>query len=240
MKENNVINEALRLMDNSIREAYDYLVVNEASVEDRTGQLYNFLYCLAALSNMEDESLSWLEEAVINRKMWYRPEVFDDDDLDLIRETLRFQKCLSLSNIRYENALKESKSICTWKIKTKDDLLLVLHGNQQNIDIARQDWDQFSDQYQVEYLQSSEIDSKDLYRWEIEGNGYKELLKVLEKIEMTEYKTVSLAGFSAACHVILKALTNGFSVCNKVILQSPWIKDLDHEYPPNLKQLIIN
>lgn len=226
LKENNIINEALGLMDNSIREAYDYLVVNEELVEDRTGQLYNFLYCLAALSNLEEESLSWLEEAIVNQKMWYRPEVFEDDDLDLIRETLRFQKCVSLSNFRYESALKETKSICTWENKTKGDLLLVLHGNQQNIEIARKDWDQFKDAYQVEYLQSSEIDSKGLYRWEIEGNGYKELLKTLEKIGINKYKTVTLAGFSAGCHVILKALLDGFFVCNKVILASPWIPEI--------------
>lgn len=237
MKENNIINEALKIMDNSIADAYKYLVENEAQVKDRTGQLYNFLYCLAALSDKEEEALTWLEEAIIVKKMWYRPEVFEDDDLDLIKENLRFQKCVNLSNFRYENALKEAKSICTWEEKTKDNLLLVLHGNQQNINIAREDWEQFSDDYQVEYLQSSELDSQDLYRWEVDGNGYKELLKALETIDTNDYKTITLAGFSAGCQVILNALTEGFFVCNKVILQSPWIPTIENNHKEVVKVL---
>lgn len=226
LKENNIINEALRLMDDSIKEAYEYLVKNERFVSDRTGQLYNFLYCLAALLDLEDEALKWLEEAIIDQKIWYRPEVFEDEDLDSIRDSLRFQKCVNLSNFRYENALNEAKSICTWQEKTKEDLLLVLHGNQQNINIARQEWEQFNEDYQVEYLQSSTLDSKNLYRWNLDGDGYKELLKALENIEINKYKTVTLGGFSAGCHVIIKALVEGFFVCDKVILQSPWIPEI--------------
>lgn len=228
----------MKIMDESILDAYDFLVKNEKAVEDRTGQLYNFLYCLAALAEQEEEALTWLEEAIINRKMWYRPEVFEDDDLDLIKENLRFQKCVNLSKFRFENAIMEAKSICTWETVSHDNLLLVLHGNQQNIQIARENWDQLNHKYQVEYLQSSQLDSKDLYRWEVDGDGYKELLKALENIDTTRYKSVTLAGFSAGCHVILKALVDGFFVCNKVILQSPWIPEITENHKEVVKVLM--
>lgn len=237
MKENNIINEALEIMDSSIKEAYDFLVGKQSFIEDKTGQIYNFLYCLAALCELEEEALKWLEIAIIEEKLWYRPEVFEDEDLDLIRDSLRFQKCVSLSNFRYESVLKKAKSVCTWSEKTSDHLLLVLHGNQQNNDITRSYWTSLEGDYQVEYLQSSELDSKDLYRWEIDGNGYKELLKALGEIEVNKYETVSLAGFSAGCQVILKALTKGFYVCSKVILVAPWIPEVEKNAEYTVKLL---
>ncbi len=181
MKEEQLINHTLNLLeDDDTRKAYEYLVENHDKVGAITGQTYNFLYCLAATSGKKDEAIAWMKEAILDKEMWYRPVVFEDEDLDSIRDHAMFKTCVSKSLERYELALEAAKSVLTWEDKTHDNLMLVLHGNQQNISICRQVWDKVETKsYQIEYLQSEELDSYDLYRWEEDGNGPSQLMKAL-------------------------------------------------------------
>ena len=73
----------------------------------------------------------------MNKEMWYRPEVFGDEDLDSIRYSNRFIVCYDVSKERYLQALENARPIRTWKTKRADDLLLILHGNQQNIGMCK-------------------------------------------------------------------------------------------------------
>lgn len=236
MKESQLLNRTLDLVDdNGTYEAYNYLVKNKYLLDVISSQVYNFLYCLAATSNKNDEALDWLEEAIITKKMWYRSEVFEDEDLDGIREDIRFKSCYKLSEERYIEALKDTKSVCTWSQKKSDGLILSLHGNQQNNEINKVNWNDLdSEEYQVEYVQSEELDSYQLFRWEDDGTGSNQLKEAIDLIEWTNYKRKILCGFSAGCNVILKAVRDTEINCDKIIMQSPWIPAVDD----NLNDLV--
>jgi len=65
----------------------------------------------------------------------------------------------------------------------KNNLMLILHGNQQNNDISKESWQFiYRNKYQVEYLQSKEIDSYNLFIWEDKGNGTIQIKETIELI----------------------------------------------------------
>lgn len=239
MDEMQLLNKRLSLLnDEDTSNAYDFLVNNIDDLESISSQVYNFLYCLAATSNKKEEALGWLEEAVIIEGLWYRPEVFEDEDLDNIREEKRFEICSKKSEVRYLEALKNTKTVCTWTEKKKDRLVLALHGNQQNNDISKNYWSFLEDdKYQVEYIQSEEIDSYRLFRWEDKGSGPDQLNEVINSIDWNLYEEKILCGFSSGCNVILKAIRDFNITCNMIILQSPWIPIVEEDLIYLVEQL---
>ena len=227
MSEERLLDEALEILGKSgASEAYAYILSNKELLDEHSGQLYNFLYCLSAVIGAKDEALGWMREAIIDRDYWYRPEVFEDSDLDSIRDEAEFAECKKISDERYREALKSSRTLCTWKEVKRAKLALALHGNQQNMDSDKGYWRYLEDEgYQVEYVQSQTIDSHMLYRWE--NNGETQLDGVIKQIPWESYDAHALCGFSAGCNEILKTLANTDFKCEKIILQSPWIPIID-------------
>ena len=229
MTENQVLNQALEHIDGqSIHEAYEYLVSKKHMFDILSSQYYNYLYCLAALDDKPEDALNYLEEAIVDCELWYRPEVFEDEDLDSIRDTERFKEYQKISYQRYQSALKNSKTVSTWNNREKDCLALALHGNQQNMQDSQMAWGFLENcGYQVEYVQSNELDSCGIYRWEDDGSGAEQLVKIMDSIPWKNYKEKILCGFSSGCNVILQALMYEDISCDCILLQSPWIPMID-------------
>lgn len=236
MKEEQLLDKVLTILGESgANEAYSYLLSNKGSVNEHSGQIYNFLYCLSAVIGVKNESLAWMREAIIDKGYWYRPEVFEDDDLDSIRNEADFLKYKKLSSERYYKALELTKTLCTWEKIKSEKLALVLHGNQQNMHSENNHWRFLEKNYQVEYVQSKTIDSYGLYRWEDDGEI--QLDNIIKKLPWAKYNTHLLCGFSAGCNEILKTLLNTFVKCEKIILQSPWIPVIDNNFDGLLNAL---
>ena len=226
MKEQKLLDNTLNLLGREgTLKAYEYLTSNLDADSEWSSQVYNFLYCLAASSGKTEEALSWMVEAIMDKGLWYRPEVFEDSDLDSIRGEAQFALCKAVSLKKYTDALQGTKTRFSWKKKTKDHLLVVLHGNQQNSDISKEYWDKLDlPDYQIEYLQSGELDSFDFYRWEDDGDGPQQLSSALDSIdEDAEYKEVVLAGFSSGCNTILRAVSSKLVAPDKILLLAPWM-----------------
>ena len=231
MREDKVLNDTLEVLEEEgVKSAYDYVSRHKKDIPKPSGQYYNFLYCLAALDGKSDEAMGYLEEAIVKRGYWYRPEVFDDKDLDGLRDRSRFQELEEVSKRRYEKALETSETKISWEERTKDNILLALHGNQQNMSHSREEWSVLGDNnLQVEYMQSEEIDSFGIFRWEDEGSGPLQLKNCLKKIQWDEYGKRILGGFSAGCNVILRAILEEDICCSAIILQSPWIPMIENQ-----------
>ncbi len=222
MNENKLLNQTLELLDkDGNNAAYLFLQENIGKLKNISSQVYNYLYCLAATSNKKSEAIEWLEEAIINNGFWYRPENFSDDDLESLQGNERFEKCKSLSYKRYQEAVNNSNTVCTWKKRERNKLVLILHGNQQNIQVSSQNWDIFTDDYQVEYIQSKDIDSIELFRWEEDAK--EQVTKIIKNIEWIWYDKRLLCGYSSGCNEILKALLSKKIECEYIVLLAPWI-----------------
>jgi len=238
MTEQKLLDNTLDLLDrNDTLKAYEYLTSNLNRNSEWSSQVYNFLYCLAATSGKTAEALSWMVEAIMNKGLWYRPEVFEDSDLDSIREEAQFILCRAVSLKKYTDALQTAKTKFSWEKKHKDNLMVVLHGNQQNNDISKAYWDSLDlSGYQIEYLQSKELDSFDLYRWEDDGDGPQQLSSALDSMGV-EYEEVVLAGFSAGCNTILRAVASELIAPDKILLLAPWMPVLEASAAEVIEQL---
>lgn len=237
MKENIFLNKTLELLESKgINEAYEFMLDKKYEVKSWSAQVYNYLYCLAALCGRKEEAMAWLNEVIMIKGYWYRPEVFDDEDLDSLRDDSRFKELRAISDKRYLEAVEEAETFCTWEEIKCRDLALVLHGNQQNIDISIENWNFLKKYgYQVEYVQSASVDSYELFRWE--DNDKNQLAGVLDRISWNEYETRTIGGFSAGCNEILKAFMVKDFKCERIILQSPWIPVIDNRIDEIMSRL---
>ena len=113
-----------------------------------------------------------------------------------------------------------------------DNLFLAIHGNAQNGDIARADWEPIvgtSGLWQLETVQSAEPDGYGTYRWSYDSTSYLPVANSLERVKNQGYQNIACGGFSAGCDMLLRAVTFSSARCDLLILQSPWIPILQEQ-----------
>ena len=230
-KENDVLEMTLTVAENGYEEAYKFLLdAYEKNPENYGPQTFYFLACLAGGADMPEKALGWLRKAIADYGWWYRPEVLEDDDLESLKETPEFLSLKSMSDTRYADAAAKSETVFSWKGKTADKLFLAVHGNTQNGETAREDWELVlagKSQWQLETIQSAEPDGYGTYRWSYDMASYLPMAKALEAVQNEGYEEIVCGGFSAGCDMLLRAVTFSSASCDRLILQSPWIPVLE-------------
>jgi len=232
-KENDLLEETLSIAENGYAAAYQFLLEEyENNPEEYGPQTLYFLACLAGGSNLPEKALEWLTTAILEKGWWYRPEVLEDDDLASLKNNPAFISLKSVSDNCYADAVSRAKAVFTWERKNADKLFLAVHGNTQNGQIARDDWEPIlreNTQWQLETIQSAEPDGYKTYRWSYDMASYIPVAKAIEKVQSEGYKKIVCGGFSAGCDMLLRAILYTPARCDMLILQSPWIPILkDH------------
>lgn len=104
-KENDILESTLSFAEKDYSEAYQYLLdVYEKSPDNYGPQTLYFLACLAGGANMPEKALAWLKKANLHNKWWYRPEVLEDDDLEVLKNDPESILLKSISDARYTDA----------------------------------------------------------------------------------------------------------------------------------------
>lgn len=232
-KENDLLEETLAIAENGYAAAYQFLLEEyENNSEEYGPQTLYFLACLAGEANLPEKALEWLTTAILEKGWWYRPEVLEDEDLASLKNNVAFTSLKSVSDNRYADAVSRAKAVFTWERKKADKLFLAVHGNTQNGQIARDDWEPIlrdNTQWQLETIQSAEPDGYGTYRWSYDMVSYVPVAKAIEKVQNEGYKKIVCGGFSAGCDMLLRAVLYTPARCDTLILQSPWIPILkDH------------
>ncbi len=227
-KENDILEITLSIAEKKgYSEAYYFLQNTYQEKPQNYGpQTLYFLACLAGGTNMTEASLEWLRKAIHDNKWWYRPEVLEDDDLAALKNDEAFLSLKSISDDRYACAVSRSKALFSWKKKTADNLFLAIHGNTQNSQTARADWEPIvgrSSEWQIETVQSAEPDGYGTHRRSYDMTSYLPVARSLEKVQNEGYHKIACGGFSAGCDMLLRAVTFTSTSCDLLILQSPWI-----------------
>lgn len=135
------------------------------------------------------------------------------------------------------DAAAKTKEVFSWERKKADKLFLAVHGNTQNGQTARNDWETLlggNSQWQIETIQSAEPDGYGTYRWSYDMVSYQSVARALKRIQSEGYGQIVCGGFSAGCDMLLRTVLFTPARCDRLILQSPWIPLL-HE---NARQLI--
>lgn len=232
--ENDVLEETLSIAEDGYALAYDYLHKKYENNPEAYGpQTLYFFACLAGGVNLSEKALEWLTIAILEKGWWYRPEVLEDDDLSLLRSNDKFISLKSVSDNCYAEAMSRAKAVFTWENKKADKLLIAVHGNTQNGQIARSDWEPIlhdNTGWQLETVQSAVPDGFGTFRWNYDMLSYLPVAHALEKVQSKGYEKIVCGGFSAGCDMLLRTIIYSEVLCNTLILQSPWIPILkDHE-----------
>lgn len=226
-KENDILETTLSIAENAYSEAYRFLLnAYEESPGSFGPQTFYFLACLVGGANMPELALTWLRKAIQENNWWYRPEVLEDDDLAALKNDAAFLSLKAISDERYADALSRSKALHSWKKKTADNLFLAIHGNTQNGDVARADWEPIvgtSGLWQLETVQSAEPDGYGTYRWSYDSTSYLPVANSMESVQNQGYHKIACGGFSAGCDMLLRAVAFSPAGCDLLLLRSPWI-----------------
>lgn len=178
MNEEHLLEKTLEIAETSgYQVAYQHLYSNVSQLEQgEHPQVYYFLICLSAGCSKISTALDWMKQAIEEKGYWYRPEVFVDDDLEVLYNQTEFQRLKAISERKYQEATKNSQSMCTWNRIAKEHLLLGIHGNSQSAEVSLKEWKQRTgDQIQVEAVQSSTVDSIGSCRWNYDDKNYLEV-----------------------------------------------------------------
>lgn len=232
--ENNILETTLSIAEQGYPEAYRYLRnAYEENPHSFGPQTLYFLTCLAGGANMPEAALEWLRKAIQDNSWWYRPEVLEDDDLAALKNDTVFLSLKAISDARYADAVSTAKAVFSWERKTAENLFLAIHGNTQNGEIARADWEPIiarNSRWQIETVQSAEPDGYGTYRWSYDMTSYLPVAHSMEQMQNKGYHDIICGGFSAGCDMLLRAVTFSPAHCDLLVLQSPWIPVLqDHE-----------
>lgn len=167
---------------------------------------------------MPEKALKWLKYAIMDKGWWYRTEILEDDDLELLENNSEFISLKSISNDRYTAAVAKTKSLFSWKQKCADNLFLAVHGNTQNSEIARKDWLPIMEDdklWQVETIQSAEPDGYGTYRWSYDMFSYTPVANAIEKLQNIDYQKIVCGGFrqDVICCCVPFAFHQPFAIC---------------------------
>lgn len=229
-KENDILETTLSMAEKGYPEAYRFLLnAYKESPSSFGPQTFYFLACLA---DGPEAALVWLRKAIQENNWWYRPEVLEDEDLAALQNDAEFLSLKAISDGRYGAAVSKAKAIFSWEKKRADNLFLAIHGNTQNGDVARADWEPIvgtSGLWQLETVQSAQPDGYGTYRWRYDSTSYLPVANAMERVQNQGYQNIACGGFSAGCDMLLRTVTFSPAYCDLLILQSPWIPILQDQ-----------
>ena len=226
MDENQLLNEMVYILDQDGAEAaYAFLCDGEPDVDgDNKIQLYNFLTCLAAVCGRSEEALEWLEEALVIQGLWYRPETFDDPDLEPLFGLERYENFRRLSLARFQEANAQARPLVYGPLgpQTSPKLAAVFHGDFQTGNQALHQWGFLTDLgWRLAAIQSGELAACGLYRWTPTGDGPEQVASCLPQLGWDQARPRLLAGFGSGCDVLLRGLDLGLFSTERLILVAP-------------------
>ncbi|MEW9180233.1 alpha/beta hydrolase [Bacillus mycoides] len=227
-----LLNETLHCYANKGSfEAYSYIMNNAKDVMGNEAQIYNFKYALASAAGLEEEALHLMKKAIIENGFWYGSEyLISDDDLKPLHKFEEFHRMVQLCKEREELAKKSEQADVKYKYsKQTENLLITLHGDQENIQIIEPYWNSVMEQgFMLALPQSSQIQFSDGYVWDNIERGREELKGHYNKIKVNKtFGNIIIGGFSAGARVALHSMLQGEIEVNGFIFVAPWLPEME-------------
>ncbi|MEK4578094.1 MULTISPECIES: alpha/beta hydrolase [Bacillus] len=227
-----LLNETLHCYANKGSfEAYSYIMNNAKDVMGNEAQIYNFKYALASAAGLEEEALHLMKKAIIENGFWYGSEyLISDDDLKPLHKFEEFHRMVQLCKEREELEKKSEQADVKYKYsKQTENLLITLHGDQENIQIIEPYWNSVKEQgFMLALPQSSQIQFSDGYVWDNIERGREELKGHYNKIKVNKpFENIIIGGFSAGARVALHSMLQGEIEVNGFIFVAPWLPEME-------------
>ena len=229
----NILNTGLQMYRSErFWDAYLFMTEHADHVPRNEAQMYDFRASLACRSGRPELGLRLLNEAVLDKGCWYGQEyLFKDEDIRPARELTGFPTLVEVCAEREVQARSQSTSdlvLVKGEDGARNPLIVVLHGNMQNIPIAREDWR--GADLDLAFIQSSQITFSDAYVWNDLDQGVEDMCSRWKELgssgEMDGRKVV-IAGFSAGARMALHLVLNGLVKVDAMILVGPWLPEME-------------
>ncbi|PFU38105.1 alpha/beta hydrolase [Bacillus cereus] len=212
-------------------EAYTYIMEHAKGVVGNEAQIYNFKYALASAAGLEEEALHLMKKAIIENGFWYGSEyLISDDDLKPLHKFEEFHRMVQLCKEREELAKKlEQADVKYIYSKQNENLLITMHGDQENIKIVEPYWHlDLERNYMLVFPQSSQTQFSDGYVWDNVERGREELKGHYNKIMLSNtFENIIIGGFSAGTRVALHSMLQGEIEVNGFIFVAPWLPEME-------------
>jgi predicted esterase len=243
-----LLNETIKIyLTGDYEKAYNYITEHGTKVNGNLAQIYNFRYAIASKAGMKDLAISLMEEAILDRGFWYASEYLEsDEDLNLLWGDSKFNDFVSICKEREKKAQMVSEGkmelLITEGLVSAEEtqLIIALHGNQENNEISKLYWkDVLNSNRIIALLQSSEIEFSNAYNWHDLHHGKNTMdrfkNRIIDDMCLIGEKHI-LSGFSAgARQVLYYSLFTDIQI-KGLILIAPWLPELE-EWEDNLSLL---
>jgi len=235
----NLINNTIKIyLAGDYKKAYAYITKYEKDVTGNLAQIYNFRYAIASKAGMADKAIELMAEAIIDCGFWYASEYLQsDEDLDLIRKNETFDSLVCICEKREKvakNQIKPQLKILSSQLSEshpEKQLIMALHGNQENLKIAESYWKcLLTEERLIALPQSSEIEFSDAYIWEdleIGSHILEDFYKKIVRKEMIKKDELIYGGFSAGARQVLYQVLFTQLKAKGLILIAPWLPELE-------------
>jgi predicted esterase len=229
-----LINRGLDLYrEGRFQEGYHLMTEHADHMPRNDAQMYDFRASLACRAGWPEVGLRLLTEAVMDKGCWYaQGYLSDDDDIRPATQLPGFQELKDVCAIREAEARRNVRREALMVNSEQDErlpLIIVLHGNMQNTAIAQEDWLGAEREYDLVFLQSTQLSFSDAYEWDDLDKSLADLGDYLEELRgkgHLDRREVILAGFSAGARVALWAVFNGLIKPQAMVLVGPWLPEI--------------
>ena len=234
-----LINQTLELyLQAEYLKAYNYITENAMKVKGNDAQIYNFRYSIASKAGLNDLAINIMREAIIEKGYWYSYDyLINDEDLSPLHIYDDFNELANICKEREFESTQNSKTnlkvIMSNNLdnKEKNQLIIALHGNQENIIITEDYWSSCVIKKRILALpQSSQIEFSDAYSWEDIEKGSTELKDHYDKL-VNDYnidkENIIIGGFSAGARIALYSVLNDVIKVKGLIFIGPWLPEIE-------------
>lgn len=231
----NLINRGLDLYrEGRFQEGYHLMTEHADHVPRNEAQMYDFRASLACRAGWPELGLKLLTEAVMDKGCWYaQGYLTDDEDIRPAAQLPGFQGLKEACARREAEARRNVKREALMVRSEHDErrpLIIVLHGNMQNAIIAQEDWLGAEGEYDLVFLQSTQITFSEAYVWDDLGQATVDLRAYLDDLRGNGHldrREIVLAGFSAGARAALWAVLHGLIEPKALFLVGPWLPDIE-------------
>ncbi len=232
----NLLNDGLKLYHaGKFWEGYELMTKNADRLPRNDAQLYDFRASLACRTGRPELALELLTEAVMDKGCWYTQEYLTgDDDIRPATQLPGFQRLMEVCADRERKAREESASDLAIVRGAgggkRPPLIIVLHGNMQNLPICQEDWLGAEEQgFDLAFVRSSQLAFSDAFVWNDLEAGARDLDHQLDRLRSEgelDDRTVIMAGFSAGARMALRAVMTGMVKADGMVLVGPWLPEM--------------
>jgi len=228
--------ELLRLYNQGAYVEALELLEREGARFPQQGLMYHWKMCLAARANEPEQALGAFQQA-LDGGYWFPAQLLrDDEDLRSLQGLPRFEEMVAVSLERMAKAeLNTTPQLLV--IPPEADaiipapLLIGLHGNSQNAQLAAEDWHPLHKRgWTLALAQSSQVLTADAYQWNDFARGAAEVERLCGDLIVSrsvDPARILLGGFSAGGGLAIQLAVSGTLNARGFLVIGPYLRDLE-------------